>query len=311
LTDAKDNDSFITWNEKTEKIEKRSYTEAKNTTGTLYQTADNCVFIFGDMINGKNPLLRCIGRYGLTLMEQFHRVISSITSTATRSTTILETWKSCLLANIPDTISQTQTPSGPTSKTDGDNQQDSSKLLLIGRKARKAKRPCQSTAKNTPQPQPNALKNGGKPTPPKWSPEKTAKKTLPSLLPPLLSGENGQRQSRFTPTRPGKHSSSIRANLRARCVALLLSPLLGMLKIALRSANIEQQIRKKLQRRRVYNLHVEGTHEYFANGILVHNCMGAAIAWEVLPSATEYTREEAQHEDPPDDQSWKSSAARW
>jgi len=30
------------------------------------------------------------------------------------------------------------------------------------------------------------------------------------------------------------------------------------------------------KQRRVYDLQVEGTHEYFANGILVHNCSDAA-----------------------------------
>jgi hypothetical protein len=39
--------------------------------------------------------------------------------------------------------------------------------------------------------------------------------------------------------------------------------------------------------------------------------MGAAIAWEVLPSATEYTRHEAQHQDPVDDQGWKGAAWKW
>lgn len=39
--------------------------------------------------------------------------------------------------------------------------------------------------------------------------------------------------------------------------------------------------------------------------------MADAIAWEVLPSATEFMRHEAQHEDPPDDQGWKSATWRW
>lgn len=39
--------------------------------------------------------------------------------------------------------------------------------------------------------------------------------------------------------------------------------------------------------------------------------MGAAIAWEVIPSATEFMRHEAKHEDPPDDRGWKSAGWRW
>lgn len=30
---------------------------------------------------------------------------------------------------------------------------------------------------------------------------------------------------------------------------------------------------------RVYNLSVDGTPEYFAQGILVHNCIAAGVAW--------------------------------
>jgi hypothetical protein len=36
----------------------------------------------------------------------------------------------------------------------------------------------------------------------------------------------------------------------------------------------------------VYNLEVEGAHEFFANGILVHNCLDAlryAISWLTEP----------------------------
>jgi hypothetical protein len=102
------------------------------------------------------------------------------------------------------------------------------------------------------------------------------------------------------PMLPEKPSSSSPANLHALCVDLLLFPLFGMLRIALQSAKVEQRIREGLQRRRVYNLHVEGTHEYFANGILVHNCMSAAMAWEVLPSATVYARKVVRDVDPPD-----------
>lgn len=39
--------------------------------------------------------------------------------------------------------------------------------------------------------------------------------------------------------------------------------------------------------------------------------MAAAIAHEVLPSATEYMRHEARNEDPPDDQSWKNATWQW
>lgn len=39
--------------------------------------------------------------------------------------------------------------------------------------------------------------------------------------------------------------------------------------------------------------------------------IAAAIAWEVLPSATEFMRHEARHDDPPDDQGWKSSSWKW
>ena len=40
------------------------------------------------------------------------------------------------------------------------------------------------------------------------------------------------------------------------------------------------------QREAVYNLEVEEPHEFFANGILVHNCLDAlryAVAWLTEP----------------------------
>ena len=40
----------------------------------------------------------------------------------------------------------------------------------------------------------------------------------------------------------------------------------------------------------VYNLEVEDAHEFFANGVLVHNCLDALrylVAWLVEPMTTE------------------------
>jgi hypothetical protein len=48
-----------------------------------------------------------------------------------------------------------------------------------------------------------------------------------------------------------------------------------------------------------------------APGMHDDDVMADAIAWEVLPSATEFTRHEARHEDPPDEQGWKSASWKW
>ena len=48
-----------------------------------------------------------------------------------------------------------------------------------------------------------------------------------------------------------------------------------------------------------------------ASGAHDDDVMADAIAYEVLPSATEYTRNEAKHEDPVDDRGWRSTAGKW
>lgn len=52
---------------------------------------------------------------------------------------------------------------------------------------------------------------------------------------------------------------------------------------------------------RVYNLEVEDTHEYFANNILVHNCMALAIAWQLYQTENPSKNMRANISDFPDD----------
>jgi hypothetical protein len=48
-----------------------------------------------------------------------------------------------------------------------------------------------------------------------------------------------------------------------------------------------------------------------ASGAHDDDVISDAIAWEILPSATEFMRNEAQHQDPVDDQGWKGAAWKW
>jgi hypothetical protein len=71
--------------------------------------------------------------------------------------------------------------------------------------------------------------------------------------------------------------------------ACLFLPL-GVLSIARSLAELGLQIATLLQKRRVYNLQVADSPEYFANNILVHNCMMSFLALLCMPAATRMTR---------------------
>lgn len=52
------------------------------------------------------------------------------------------------------------------------------------------------------------------------------------------------------------------------------------------------------QKRRVYNLQVFDTHEYFANGVLVSNCvMASSIGYAILQEQGEYIEGTSEKED--------------
>lgn len=90
-----DSDTLYVWNEKLLCIEKRNITDTRN------RTADSLRSTSGDMISGKNPLSRFIGRFGLTILGIFQMVLLFTTRTVIRLITALGIWSVSLRASIP------------------------------------------------------------------------------------------------------------------------------------------------------------------------------------------------------------------
>lgn len=79
---------------------------------------------------------------------------------------------------------------------------------------------------------------------------------------------------------------------------------------AIANDNLEIRCMHTLKEMKKFIRNTKGRSEA-ASGAHDDDVMAAAIAWEVLPSATEYMRHEARHDDPPDDQGWKSASWKW
>lgn len=251
-------DTLYVWNTTTNRVEKQSFTEARNTTGTLCRDTGTSEFIFGDMTNGKRLLSRCIGRFGLTITDLFRRSISSITSMETRATTTSATWQSLALESTLSFTCATRNRSDSCGKLDFDKRKGLSLTWPSGKKLPEQK--------------------------PRW------------------------------PRMPASHMSSPSESSHALAADQSSHQPSAGLSIARSLASFGSIISGLLRRRRVYNLQVEGSPEYFANGILVHNCTADAMAWETLPSATEYRRHVAPAAEPPDRHTWKRvnvSARGW
>jgi hypothetical protein len=235
------------------------------------------VFIFGDMIAGRSRLLRFIGKYGLTIMEKFHLGILSIILMATRSITRLETWKSCLLGRIHGCTSQILKSFEPTGKMGGSKSPDLSPLSPNGERRilMNLKRCIGKMAFGNLRGRLKTCQNG----------EKTIQK----------------RHERHIKMPPGLRSRSTSASLSVLVVDLVFFPPIALLSIAVRVATLGSKTSERLQKRRVFNIHVEDTHEFFANGILVHNCMSLAIGVYTMGCGTPW-REKLNVSDwlPPD-----------
>jgi len=93
------NDTLHIWNQKKQKIQKLSYTKAKNIIENQNQNTDNTESIIGDTTNSMNPHLHCTDKYGLTQMEKYQKVTLFIIKMVIHSITILKTLKQCLLMN--------------------------------------------------------------------------------------------------------------------------------------------------------------------------------------------------------------------
>ena len=130
------------WNTTTNRPEKLSFTEAKNTIGIHSHNEDNSVFIFGDMINGRHHLLHFIGKSGLTIMGKFQSATSFITRMATRSIMTLGIWKQSLLAPTPECTCGILHKNDSCVKPDTDKLNASSQRSKNGEAFQNQKQPC-------------------------------------------------------------------------------------------------------------------------------------------------------------------------
>jgi len=85
-------DTLHVWNSSKQKIQKLSYTKAKDIIGNQTQKEDHTGSIIGDTTNGKNHQLRYIGNSGLIKMVQSLKDFISITKTKILSITKYLTW---------------------------------------------------------------------------------------------------------------------------------------------------------------------------------------------------------------------------
>ncbi len=74
--------------------------------------------------------------------------------------------------------------------------------------------------------------------------------------------------------------------------------------------NLEIRCMHTLKEMKKFIRNAKGRSEA-ASGAHDDDVIAACIAYEVLPSATEYTRNEAKHEDPVDDRGWRTAAGKW
>jgi hypothetical protein len=226
-------DTIHIWNTSKQKIEKLSYTEAKGIIDTQIQKGDNSVYIFGDMISGKNRPLHYIGKFGLIIADQYKKDLLSITKIITRQIIQLKTWSVLAPAHMLDNTCHPL--------------RDAYFQALLGKsKAEDFMRRGHFGEK-----------------------QKSEKNFLVKILKRLYL--------------------KLRELLYVVFVKNFLNLACSTLSIVLIGVEIFIRIPELAQRRRVYNLQVSDKHEYFANNILVHNCiMAAAIGYAVLQEQGKY-----------------------
>lgn len=265
LSIVSDSDTLYMWKPSQQSVEKRSFTEAKSITDTLCRNADTSVFIFGDMILGSSRLSRFIGKSGLIAMEKFQKATRSIISTATRSTTRLETWKRCLSGTIQRCTPPNPSKSDSCGKLEPVRRNGSCLTLLSGGKITREK--------------------------PRWHIKRMASGSPRESSNPSQSGERTtQRRLKRCIHLPQRSPFLLLSEKSSALVAgLVFYPLIALLGIVKTVATHGLSASELLQRRRVYNLQVEDSPEYFANGILVHNCvLMIAIGLQCIEFATTF-----------------------
>ena len=249
------NDKLYVWNTKKREIENMSFTEAQNIADTQKPKKETIESILWGEPNGRNQLLTYIGKFGKIILELSQKVLSYIIKMATQAIMSLKTLFVYLLLNICEFIWENQ------------NERRKSEISLTEKIIEQNKRrafksiielklllfsPVRSVVKNIKQLQTTL----------------NIVQPLVKINKPIKEGENQKQSENVLSVEKGSQQVTTK--------------------------NIAQKVVSVCEEgstyRKVYNLEVEDTPEYFANNILVHNC---AIAWEMRDHAQLKTKKKA------------------
>jgi predicted phage terminase large subunit-like protein len=225
----------------------------KNITVTQTQNKEPTASITRDIQNGNNHLSSYIGQFGNFIMVQFQKVTSYIIKTAIPLITPLKTSNLQLTQNTVTNIAN----NGILANVE--RQRQRSILMKLDRKLpngtvhKKAK----NGIKNTPQIFTSAKKSQ-KLSHVSNAAESLLRKQIKPLSNSVQKDANGTTPYLIKPVQYAENP------LRQVGAKLTLKPAVCAVGISLLDKNVGAFP--------VFNLTVEDTHEYFANGILVHNC---------------------------------------
>ena len=261
LTNLSASDTLYKWNESKRTIEKQSYSKARSIIATRTLLGNILYGIIGNMIRLVRPR-HFIAIYGLRTMVKFLKVILSIIKMKIRLIMILQILSVFVTKNIQNYMAKTSGFKRYGTKTVKGKQKGLLKLLKNGEKTIQKK-----------------LKNFTE------AMEKRMQKEL------LQRSENGKRTTRTKLSNKLKKTQNTflqknQESLFARFVKNILKPGHGLRNIVRENVATFCMQEDGEQSKRVYNIQVAETPEYFANNILVHNCMVLAIAYYLFQNDT-------------------------
>lgn len=196
-------------------------------------------------------LLPCIGKYGKQIMEKFPHVALSTIVTATSSITVLKTLYWFLIANIRKSITEISSVQYPVTKCAVSGQNMGLPLI---------------TGQNAMQrgwiPQENVLQNV-------LNVVKQSRQQIPIKNSAALYAGKGQTRDE------AKKNILVRSAGRYSQLQHISQETPVLQNVQVRS----QLLKEKCE---VFDLTVNGEHEFFANGILVHNCDPSALVANVI-----------------------------
>ena len=246
LANLKASDIIYIWNEK------QSFIKEKSIIDTQVQKGDNTKSIFGDTTSGKNHQLHFIDKFGLTILERFLKDVLFIIKIIIFLIIIPIIWSFLLVLSTLNFICRSQKEEDSQEKLVKNRQKELNNHLKSGEKKIQKKQGL------------FILKVGKHKLKGLQKSYQIGKETIQKKLENLLN----KTQSIYFMSRLKKgfvliagKSSSILAN--------------GVESFAQENVPVNLITRKDV----VYNLQIKDSHEYFANNILVHNCMALAITY--------------------------------